>query len=172
MTRLKLPSGAHYEMRDPGPLKAKHRKQMMRAIQDDSRMGAVLVDIIDGVIAILLVDWDVRDPETGELLPLPNVDVNSLEEIADDDYEALCANPLVKSLTERIMKARTGSAVVEDNPDGYDDPASPTEPSVASTRASTGGSRKPGTRSPKSTPSSKSSGSRSGTAGTKTKSAS
>lgn len=167
MTRLKLPSGAYAEMRDPGPLKAKHRKQMMRAIKDDGRMGGVLVDIIDGVIAILLVDWDVCDPETGEPLPLPSVDVNSLEEIADDDYEALCADPLVKSLTQRIMKARTG---VDDSPDGHDDPASPTAPSGASTPGSTEGSRKPGTRSPKSTRSSKPSGSRSGTAGTKTKS--
>lgn len=171
MTRTELPSGAHYEMRDPGPLKAKHRKQMMRAIQDDSRMGGVLVDIIDGVIAILLVDWDVCDPETGEALPLPNVDVNSLEEIADDDYEALCADPLVKSLTQRIMKARTG-ANVADNPDGYNNPASPTVLSDESTPASTGSSRKQGTRSPKSTRSSKAPGSRSGTAGTKTKSAS
>jgi hypothetical protein len=168
MTRLELPSGAYAEMCDPGPLKAKHRKQMMRAVQDDSRMGGVLVDLIDGVIAILVTDWDVRDPETREPLPLPSVDVNSLEEIADDDYEALCADPLVQSLVRRIMKARTG---VADNPDGHNDPASPTAPSVASTPASTEGSRKRATRSPKSTRSTKSPGSRSATAGTKTKSA-
>lgn len=166
MTRLKLPSGAYAEMRDPGPLKAKHRKAMMRTIQDDSRMGGVLVDIIDGVVAILTVEWDVRDPETGEPLPLPSVDRNSLEEIADDDYEALCAAPEVQSLAQRILKARKG---VEDNPDDHEDPASPTAPSGASTPGSTEGSRKPGARSPKSTSSTKRSGSRSGTAGTKTK---
>lgn len=168
MSRIKLPSGAFAEMQDPGPLKAKHRKQMMRGIQDDARMGGVLVDLVDGVITILVVDWDVRDPETGEPLPLPSLDRNSLDEIADDDYEALCADPLVKSLTERIMKARTG---VDDSPDGYDDPSSPTAPSGGSTPGSTGGSRKPATRSPRSTSSSKTSGSRKGTAGTKTRSA-
>lgn len=169
MTRLELPSGAYAELLDPGPLKAKHRKQMMRGIQDDSRMGGVLVDLIDGVIAILVTEWNVCDPATKEPLPLPSVDRNSLDEIADDDYEALCGAPEVKSLSQRIMKARTG---VSDNPDGYDDPASPTGLSAASTPASTESSRKPGTRSPKSTRSSKPSGSRSGTAGTKTKSAS
>lgn len=169
MTRLTLPSGAYAEMRDPGTLKAKHRKQMMRAIKDGDRLGGTLVDSVDGIIAILVVDWDVRDPETGEQLPLPSVSLDSLDEIADDDYETLCADPSVKSLTQRIFKARTG---VADDPDGHDDPASPTELSAGSMPGSAGSSRKPGTRSPKSTASTRSSGSRSGTAGTKTKSAS
>jgi hypothetical protein len=169
MTRLKLPSGAYAEMRDPNILKAKHRKQMMRAIKDGDRLGGTLVDSIDGIIAILVVDWDVSDPETGEPLPLPSVSLDSLDELADDDYEALCADPSVKTLTQRIFKARTGIA---DNPDGHDDPASPTEPSAASTPGSTEGSRKPAARSPKSTSSLKSSGSRSATTGTKTKSGS
>lgn len=169
MTRLTLPSGAFAEMQDPGTLKAKHRKQMMRAIKDGDRLGGTLVDAVDGIIAILVVEWDVCDPETGEELPLPSVSLDSLEELADDDYEALCAAPEVKSLTQRIFKARTGIA---DNPDGYDDPTSPTGPSAASTPGSTGGNRKPAARTPKSTRSTKSSGSRSGTAGTKTKSAS
>jgi hypothetical protein len=166
---LELPSGAYAEMLDPGPLKAKHRKAMMRGIQDDGRMGGVLVDIIDGVITILVTDWDVCDPGTGERLPLPSVDRNSLDECADTDYEALCAAPEVQSLAQRILKARTGAA---DDPDGYEDPASPTAPSAASTPGSTEGSRKTATRSPKSTSSTKRSGSRSGTAGTKTKSGS
>jgi hypothetical protein len=170
MTRLTLPSGAFAEMRDPGTLKAKHRKQMMRAIKDGDRLGGTLVDSIDGIIAVLVVDWDVCDPETGERLPLPSVDLNSLDELADNDYEALCADPSVKTLAQRIFKARTGA--VDDNPDGWDDPASPTALSDGSTPGSTGSSRKPGTRSPKSTRSTKSPGSRSGTAGTKTKSAS
>jgi hypothetical protein len=170
MTRLTLPSGASAEMRDPGSLKAKHRKQMMRAIKDGDRLGGTLVDAVDGIIAILVVDWDVCDPETGEQLPLPSVSLDSLDEIADADYEALCADPSVKTLSQRIFKARTGG--IEDNPDGHDDPASPTGPSGGSMPGSTEGSRKPGTRSPKSTRSSKSSGSRSGTAGTKTKSGS
>lgn len=168
MTRLELPSGAYAEMRDPGPLKAKHRKQVARALHDSDRAGGFMVDLVDGAIAVLVTEWDVCDPETGQPLPLPAVDLASLEEIADDDYEALCADPLVDAFTRRIMKARTG---VDTSPDNHDDPASPTGLSAASTPASPESSRKRATQSPKSTRSTKSLGSRSGTAGTKTKSA-
>jgi hypothetical protein len=170
MTRLTLPSGAYAEMRDPGTLKAKHRKQVMRAIKAGDRLGGELIDSLDGIIAVLVVDWDACDAETGARLPLPNVSLDSLDEISDADYEALCGAAEVKDLAQRIMKVRTGA--VEDNPDGHDDPASPTAPSDASTPGSTEGSRKPGARSPKSTRSSKPSGLRTATAGTKTKSAS
>jgi hypothetical protein len=171
MTRCELPSGAYAEMRDPGALKAKHRKQVMRAIKTGDRLGGELIDSLDGIIAVLVVEWDACDAETGERLPLPSVDLDSLDEIADADYEALCGAPEVKDLAQRIMKVRTGASLADD-PDGYDDPASPTGPSVASTPASTEGSRKQATRSPKSTRSSKPSGSRTATAGTKTRSAS
>ena len=172
MIRLTLSSGAYAEMLDPGTLKAKHRKQVARALNDSDRVGAFMIDLVDGALAVLIVDWDVCDPDTRQPLPLPSVDLKSLEECADGDYEALCASPLVEEFTRRILEARKQSAGAADNPDGYDDPASPTAPSGASTPGSTEGSRKPGARSPKSTSSTKSRGSRSGTAGTKTKSAS
>lgn len=172
MTRLELPSGAYAEMRDPGTLKAKHRKQIARAMSDADRMGGFMVDLVDGALAVLIVEWDVCDPETGNPLPLPSVSLSSLDECLDADYEALCAEPLVGEFTRRTLEARMRAAKAADNPDDYDDPASPTAPSGASTAGSTGGSRKPGTRSPKSTSSTKSSGSRSGTAGTKSKSGS
>jgi hypothetical protein len=172
MTRVTLPSGAYAELRDPGSLKAKHRKQIARAMSDADRVGGFFVDMIDGALAVLIVDWDVCDPETGNQLPLPSVDLKSLDECSDADYEALCAEPLVGDFARRTLEARVRAAKAVDDPDGYDDPASPTAPSGGSMPGSTEGSRKTGTRSPKSTSSSKRSGSRSGTAGTKTRSAS
>ena len=172
MTRLELPSGAYAEMQDPGTLKAKHRKQIARAMNDADRVGGFMVDLVDGALAVLIIDWDVCDPETGQQLPLPSVSLKSLDECSDADYEALCAEPLVEEFTRRTLEARMRTAAAADNPDGYDDPASPTAPSGGSTPGSTEGSRKTGTRSPKSTSSSNPSGSRSGTAGTKTKSTS
>jgi hypothetical protein len=172
MTRVTLPSGAYAELRDPGSMKAKHRKQIARAMSDADRVGGFAVDMVDGALAVLIVDWDVCDPETGKQLPLPSVDLKSLDECSDSDYEALANQPLVGEFTRRVLEARMRSAQAADNPDGYDDPASPTAPSGGSMPGSTEGSRKTGTRSPKSTSSSKRSGSRSGTAGTKTRSAS
>jgi hypothetical protein len=172
MTRLTLPSGAYAEMRDPGTLKAKHRKQIARAMNDAERVGGFAVDLVDGSLAVLIVEWNVCDPETGQELPLPSVSLLSLDECSDEDYNTLASEPMVEQFTRRTLEARMRAAAAQDNPDGYADPASPTAPSGGSTPGSTGGSRKTGTRSPKSTSSSKSSGSRSGTAGTKTKSAS
>jgi hypothetical protein len=171
-TRVELPSGAYAELRDPGSLKAKHRKQIMRAMNDADRMGSFAVDMVDGSLAVLIVDWDVCDPDTGEQLPLPSEDLKSLEECSDTDYEALAAEPMVGEFTSRVLQARMRSMAAADDPDGYDDPASPTAPSGGSMPGSTEGSRKPGTPSRKSTSSTKPSGSRSGTAGTKTKSGS
>lgn len=169
-TRVELPSGAYAELRDPGSLKAKHRKQIARAMSDADRVGGFAVDMVDGSLAVLIVDWDVCDPDTGERLPLPSVDLKSLDECSDLDYEKLAAEPLVAEFTNRVLEARMRSMAAADDPDGYDNPASPTAPSGGSMPGSTEGSRKPGTRSPKSTSSSRSFGSRSGTAGTKTKS--
>lgn len=170
--RVTLPSGAYAELRDPGTMKAKHRKQIARAMSDADRVGGFAVDIVDGSLAVLIVDWNVCDPETGEPLPLPSVNLTSLDECSELDYEALAAEPLVGEFTSRVLEARMRSARTVDDPDGYDDPASPTAPSGGSMPGSTEGSRKPGTPSRKSTSSTKPSGSRSGTAGTKTKSGS
>lgn len=170
--RLELPSGAFAELRDPGILKAKHRKQIARAMNDAERVGGFAVDLVDGSLAVLIVEWNVCDPETGAELPLPSVSLLSLDECSDEDYNALASEPLVAEFTRRTLEARKRAAAAQDNPDGYDDPASPTAPSGGSTPGSTEGSRKTGSRSPKLTSSTKPRGSRSGTAGTKTKSAS
>lgn len=125
MTTLTLPSGATATLRDPETLRAKHKKQVYKAISHvEQRVGATAVDMLDGCIAVLVTAWTCTD-EDGQPLPIPSEDIEAIDEIDADDYEALTTHPSITALAERVSKARTVT------PDDHADPTSPTEPSAA-----------------------------------------
>lgn len=135
--KIDLPSGAWADLLAPDKLKAKHQRSVMRAItSQEQREGGLAVDITDGVIAILVQDWNVtgekQDPQTGEvttvLLPLPSEDFASLDELTIDDYETLLGHEYVKQVATKLMRLRAEKVT----PDDYDDPDSPSGPSAGS----------------------------------------
>lgn len=158
--KIDLPSGAWADLLAPDNLKAKHQRAVMRAVtSQDQREGGMAVDLTDGVIAILVQDWNVTGDD-GEVLPLPSEKLTSLDELSIEDYETLLGHEYVVQVAARLMKLR-GERV---SPDDYDKPESPTVPSSApgpGSRAaaspSTGTSAPSGTRT-RSTSSSRSAG--------------
>lgn len=125
MSTLTLPSGATATLRDPETLRAKHKKQVYKAISHaEQRAGATAIDMLDGCIAVLVTAWTCTD-EDGAALPLPSEDIEAIDEMDGDDYEALTAHPAVTSLAKRVTQARKVT------PDDHADPTSPTEPSAA-----------------------------------------
>ncbi|HZP55034.1 hypothetical protein [Actinocrinis sp.] len=158
--KIDLPSGAWADLLAPDKLKAKHQRAVMRAVTaQDQREGGMAVDLTDGVIAIIIQDWNVTG-DNGELLPLPSEKFASLDELTIEDYETLLGHEYVVQVATRLMKLR-GERV---SPDDWDDPESPSVPSAASgpgSRAerspSTRTSARSGTKT-KSTPGSRSAG--------------
>lgn len=147
--RHDLPSGAWVELVAPGRLKAKHHRTVMRALKsDDDRVGGQAVDLVDGVLAMLIRAWSVTGDD-GEVLPIPSLDLDSIDELELEDYEALLAIPLVGVTTKRISDARSAAAADRVTPDDWDDESSPTAPSDAakqrSRAASAPSSGRPGT---------------------------
>lgn len=174
--KIDLPSGAWADLLTPDKLKAKHHRASMRAVTkvEGSREGALAIDMLDGVLAVIVQDWSVTyektNEETGETtiepLPIPSVDFDSIDELSIEDYEALLAHPFTKQVAKRLNELRSEKVT----PDDWDKPESPSEPSSGSgpaPRAKT--SLKPGT-SPRSGTSKRStSGSQSAGAGRRSK---
>jgi len=126
--KIDLPSGAWADLLPPDKLKAKHQRAVMRAVTSrDQRQGGMAVDITDGVIAILVQDWNVTGDD-GELLPLPSELFDSIDELTIDDYETLLGHEYVTQVATRLMELR-GEKVT---PDDYDNPESPSVPSAGS----------------------------------------
>lgn len=160
--KIDLPSGAWADLLAPEHLKAKHQRAVMRAVSSqDQREGGMAVDLTDGVIAILVQDWNVAGDD-GELLPLPSEKFSSLDELSIEDYETLLGHEYVVQVATRLMKLR-GERV---SPDDYDDPQSPSGPSSASGPGSRAAvSPRTGTSAPSGTRTRSTPGSRSGGAG-------
>lgn len=160
--KIDLPSGAWADLLAPDKLKAKHQRAVMRAVtSQEQREGGMAVDLTDGVIAVIVQDWNAADDD-GNLLPLPSEKFASIDELSIEDYETLLGHEYVVQVASRLMQLRSERI----SPDDYDDPASPSEPSAesgpgsrAAASRSTKSSAPSGTRT-RSTP-----GSRSATAG-------
>lgn len=160
--KITLPSGAWADLLAPDRLKAKHQRAVMRAITNqEQRQGGMAVDLTDGVIAILVQDWNAADDD-GELLPLPSEQLDSLGELTIEDYETLLGHEYVVQVASRLMQLRSERV----SPDDYDDPASPSEPSAESGPGSrAAASRSTTTSSPSGTKTRSTSASRSGGTG-------
>ena len=113
--RIKLPSGAWIQLKDPHTLRRGDRQQVLRSVQDtENTMGRGL-DMVNGLLKVLVIDWSYD-------LPIPSVSSGSLDllPLADDD-----------AITEAIEPIR--KMLFPEKPDPVKDakdPASPTEPSA------------------------------------------
>jgi hypothetical protein len=170
--KFDLPSGAWADLLTPDKLKAKHHRLAMRAVTqvENKRQGAMAIDMLDGVLAVVIQDWSVTyektNEETGavtiEPLPVPSVDFDSIDELEIEDYEALLGHPFVKQIAQRLQELRAERV----SPDDWNDPASPSEPSSGSGPAPrAAASLKAGTSAPSGTSKRSTSGSRSAGAG-------
>lgn len=150
--KIDLPSGAWADLLTPDKLKAKHHRIAMRAVTsvENPRDGAMAIDMLDGVLAVVVQDWSVTyektNEETGDVttepLPVPSVWFEALDELEIEDYETLLKHPFVKQVSQRLNELRSEKVT----PDDWDKPESPSEPSNGSgpaPRAKT--SLKPGT---------------------------
>ncbi len=126
---IDLPSGAKADLLPPDKLKAKHTRAVTRAISEagDQRIGAMVNDMTDGILAIVVQDWTCVDDD-GEVLPIPSVKLASIDELDAFDYDAILNHDITTEVTKRYLKLR-GERI---SPDDHADPASPTGPSSGS----------------------------------------
>lgn len=160
--KINLPSGAWVDLLAPDRLKAKHQRAVMRAItSQEQREGGYAVDLTDGVIAVIVQDWNVTGDD-GQLLRLPSEQFSSIDELSIEDYETLLGHEYVQEVATRLMKLRAERV----SPDDYDDAASPSEPSAESGPGSrAAASRSTKTSAPSGTKTKSTPGSRSATTG-------
>jgi hypothetical protein len=125
--KIDLPSGAVVDLLRPDQMRSKHIRLMTKSVSDlgdGRRVGAKLVDLNDGVAAILVQDWNCTGSD-GEILPIPSVDLDSLDDMDPDDYLILINHEYVGQVQKKIF-ALMGE---RDNPDDHADPESPSGPS-------------------------------------------
>lgn len=114
--RIKLPSGAWIQLRDPHTLRRGDRQKALRAVKDMDNDMAVGLDMVNGLLQVLVIDWSYA-------LPLPGESPDSLDLLPLEDDDAI---------TEAIEPIR--KMLFPEKPDPVKDakdPASPTEPSAA-----------------------------------------
>lgn len=130
--RAELPSGAWADLLPPDKLKAKHVRAVTRAISDlkSQRVGALVSDMNEGILAMIIQDWSCVDDD-GKILPLPSVDLESLGELRFEDYDVLNNHDITAEVTRRYWQLRTEKVT----PDDHANPLSPTAPSDASAPA-------------------------------------
>jgi hypothetical protein len=113
--RVRLPSGAWVQLRDPHTLRRGDKQRVMRAVKDtDAGDMAAALDMINGLLQVLIIDWSYE-------YPIPSESPASLDLIPLEDSDAL---------DEAVEPAR--QLLFPSKPDAADakDPASPTEPSA------------------------------------------
>lgn len=126
--------GAWVELRDPRELKSGDKKRVLRSVTDmDNKMAAGL-DMADGLIAMLVVNWQLPSP-----LPLPSQDPAVLDMLEIADYDTL--SELIKPAQELLFPGSPSieDASPEEQAQAVADPASPTAPTVGSSQPSTVG---------------------------------
>lgn len=111
--------GGWVELRDPRELKAGDKKRIMRKIKNADQAIAAGLDVIDGLIAMLVVNWQLPD---GVVLPLPSESIDSIDLLPIADYDRLCE--LVTPAQELLFPSAPNAATAGD-------PGSPTPPSGA-----------------------------------------
>ncbi|MFG3287256.1 hypothetical protein ACGF3G_00330 [Streptomyces sp. NPDC048179] len=112
--RVTLPSGAWVQFRDPHTLRRGDKQKAMRAVQDDGGDLSQALDLINGLLRVLIIDWSYE-------FPIPDVTPASLDLIPLEDDDAL---------SEAVEESR--KLLFPAKPDAKDatDPASPTAPSA------------------------------------------
>ncbi|MFF1284305.1 hypothetical protein ACFVY4_26635 [Streptomyces sp. NPDC058299] len=113
--RITLPSGAWVQLRDPATLRRGDKQKAMRAVQDEGGDLSQALDLINGLLQVLIIDWSYPFPVPGETPA--SLDLVPLE---DDD-----------ALSEAIEPARQMLFPSKPDPKDAKDAASPTEPSAA-----------------------------------------
>jgi len=95
--RVPLPCGGWVEFHDPHDLKGRDYKRVMRGIRDagPGHAGASMVDMLDGLIAILVAKWEIPYLP-GASLPADNMAIT--DELRIEDLRALhvAAAPAMK----------------------------------------------------------------------------
>ncbi len=118
--RVSLPSGGWAQLRDPRTLRAKDKKRALSNIKDHERLIAAGFDVAEGLIAMLVIAWQIPYLPNA---PLPSEEISILGELEIPDSD---------KLTEAIEPARrllfpdTSSSV-----DDADQSGSPTGPASA-----------------------------------------
>jgi hypothetical protein len=128
--KIDLPSGAWMDLLRPDTMRSKHIRQMTKSVSDlgdGRRVGANIVDLNDGVAAILVQDWNCTGSD-GEVLPIPSEDLESLDDMDPDDYLILINHEWIGVVQQKIFTLM-GERVT---PDDHADPDSPSAPSVES----------------------------------------
>ena len=113
--RITLPSGAWIQLKDPHTLRRGDRQQVLRAVQDTENTMAMGLDMVNGLLKVLVIDWSYA-------LPIPSESPASLDLLPLEDDDAI---------TEAIEPIR--KMLFPEKPDPLKDakdPASPTEPSA------------------------------------------
>lgn len=124
--------GAWVELRDPRELKSGDKKRVMRTITDLDHKMAAGIDMTDGLMAMLVVNWQLPAP-----LPLPSQDPTVLDMLEVPDYDKLAE--LIKPAQELLFPGTPDPATPEERAAQIKDPASPTAPTVDSSQPSTAG---------------------------------
>ena len=117
--RIDLPSGGWAEFRDSSTIRAKHKRKVMRSIEDPEKLAAVSIDVTEGIVAMFVERWEIPYLPN---LPLPDEGLWVLGELTVADYDAL------------IEAARPAIALFfpDTSPDGAAKPGSPTLPASGS----------------------------------------
>ena len=112
--------GSWVELRDPHELRAGDKKRVMRAMTDPNQLVLSSLEIVDGLIAMLVVNWQVPGD-----LPLPSQSFGAIDLLQIPDYDKLCelVEPARELLFPETATAPTSEAEAKD-------PSTPTTPSV------------------------------------------
>jgi hypothetical protein len=113
--RIKLPSGAWIQIRDAHTLRRGDRQKVLRSVTDTDNDMVAGLDMINGLLRVLVIDWSYD-------LPLPGESPESLDLLPIEDDDAL---------TEAIEPIRKMLFPEKPDPKDVKDPASPTAPSAA-----------------------------------------
>lgn len=79
---VQLPSGNSAVFRNPNELRVKDRTKVLEGIGNAESQISQGLKLIDGIIALLVKEWSFD-------LIIPNVSINSLQELSIPDYDAL-----------------------------------------------------------------------------------
>ncbi|MFE5037161.1 hypothetical protein [Streptomyces sp. NPDC056683] len=112
--RVTLPSGAWVQLRDPQTLRRGDKQRAMRAVQDDGGDLSQALDLINGLLRVLIIDWSYE-------FPIPDQTPASLDLIPLEDDDAL---------SEAVEESRKLLFPAKPDPKDVKDAASPTAPSA------------------------------------------
>jgi hypothetical protein len=125
--------GAWVELRDPSELRYGDKQSIQRGIVDVEHKAAIGVEVNTGLIALLVVNWEIP----GQPLPLPSQDPAVIGMLTLADGNAL--EKLITPAREVLFPTDPEPATAEEQAAAAADPASPTAPTEGSSQPSTVG---------------------------------